>query len=152
MTSLNSWGAAFAGGIENGDKSSTSEVNKEFHGMVVWKVFSDLCTRIPKTTLLGRAHLPMRQRKIKRRSGTYSRRYGTWGDVCQCPESLSTWGFFRWGWRSSDSSKEDTLPSYLAMGEQNIRGGSFQVSCYSTLMKENTFPPSRLVYMFLPKS
>lgn len=61
-------------------------------------------------------------------------------------------GFFSVGWRSSDSSKEDTLPSYLAMGEQNIRGGSFQVSCYSTLMKENTFPPSRLVYMFLPKS
>lgn len=60
--------------------------------------------------------------------------------------------FFGWGGVGSDSSKADTLPSYLAMGEQNVRGGSFQVACYSTLMKENTFPPSRPVYMFLPKS
>jgi len=148
MASLNSWGASFAGGIENGDKSST-EVNKEFHIMVVWKVFSDLCTRIPRTTLLGRAHFPMRQRKTW---NTLKRRYGTWGDACQCPESLRTWSFFGWGGGGSDSSKADTLPSYLAMGEQSVRGGSFQVACYSTLMKENTFPPSRPVYMFLPKS
>ena len=60
--------------------------------------------------------------------------------------------FFIGGGGGSDSPKADSLPSFLAMGEQNIRGGSFQVACYSTLMKENAFAPSRPVYMFLPKS
>lgn len=148
MTSLNSWGAAFAGGIENGDKSSTSEVNKEFHGMVVWKVFSDLCTRIPKTTLLGRAHLPVRQRKIKRRSGTYSRRYGTWGDVCQCPESLSTWGFFRWGGGVLIVPKK--IPCLLILPWENKISGVDLFRCLATPLswKKIHFPQVGLCTCF----